>query len=341
MLTQAQFGEILYELETAQRPLFFFHDDADGVCSFLLLYRHVMRGKGIMVKAVPVVDDKYIRQVEEYSPDKIFILDLAIVEQSFIDKTGIPIVWVDHHEPLQREGVKYFNPMLSKEKSNTSVTELCYNVVKKDIWIAAVGSVSDWQIPRFIKEFSEQYPKLLDAKVKKPEDALFNSGVGHLARIMNFILKGSTSDAMRAVKVISRIDDPYEILDQKSPRGRFIMKKFMTINEHYEKLLKTALKSVKKGNMLLFEYKEAKFSFTGELANELLYRYPSKAILLCREKSGEMRCSLRSAGIAILPVLKKSLEGVDGMGGGHQNACGCSVKVKDFPKFIEQFKKAL
>ena len=341
MLSKEQFNEILKELESAQRPLFFFHDDADGVCSFLLMYRHIMRGKGVMIKAVPVVDDKYLKQVEDYGPDKIFILDLAVVEQSFIDKAGMPIIWIDHHEPLNRTGVSYYNPMVSGKNENNSVTELCYTVVKKDIWIAAAGAIGDWQMPEFLRDFSQQYPALLNPEIKKPEEALFTSSIGHLVRIMNFTLKGSTADAMRAVKVMTRIDDPYEILDQKSPRGKFIMKRFLSVNKHYEELIKKALHAVKKEKLLLFSYADVKYSFTGDLANELLYRYPNKTILLCREQAGELRCSLRSAGKPILPALKKALSEVEGYGGGHEHACGCAVKVKDFERFTELLKKDL
>ena len=339
MLTESQFQEIYAELKASKRPLFFFHDDADGLCSFLLLYRRLMRGKGIMVKAVPVVDDKYLKNIQDYAPDKIFVLDLAVVEQSFIDKAGVPIVWIDHHEPIERKNVKYFNPRIAKNEDNQSVTELCYLTVKEDLWIAAVGAISDWQIPSYFKEAAEKYPHLLDAKVTRPEEALFNSGIGRLARVMNFILKGTTTEAMRSVKVMTRINDPYEILDQKTPRGRFIIKRYSYIQMHYDALLKKSLKTVDKEDILLFKYKDVKYSFTGELANELLYRFPKKAILLCREKSGEMRCSLRSAGKPILPALKKALAVVEGNGGGHENACGCSVKVSKFDTFLEEFKK--
>ena len=36
--------------------------------------------------------------------------------------------------------------------------------------------------------------------------------------------------------------------------------------------------------------------------------------------------------------LKKALEGLDGDGGGHDNACGAHVAVKDFDVFLERFK---
>ena len=118
--------------------------------------------------------------------------------------------------------------------------------------------------------------------------------------------------------------------------------RFEKINELYESLLAFAVKKVSKSKLLVVTYAENKMSFSGELSNELLYRYPNKVILVGREKSGEMKCSLRtSPGINLPKTLEKALEGVDGYGGGHEHACGSCVKVEDFKKFIKQLKEAI
>ena len=53
---QKDFQKAKKELEECKRPLIFFHDDADGVCSFLLLYRFAKEGKGVVVKSRPWVE---------------------------------------------------------------------------------------------------------------------------------------------------------------------------------------------------------------------------------------------------------------------------------------------
>ena len=59
-------------------------------------------------------------------------------------------------------------------------------------------------------------------------------------------------------------------------------------------------------------------SFTGDLSNELLSKFRDKVIIIAREKSGEMKASLRSPqSINIQPVIMKALEGLEGYGGGH------------------------
>ena len=53
-------------------------------------------------------------------------------------------------------------------------------------------------------------------------------------------------------------------------------------------------------------YSENKMSLTSDLSNEILYENPNKFIIIAREKSGEMKCSLRSTRYKVLPLLKKA-----------------------------------
>ena len=341
-LTEKQYKEIRDELDTCKKPLFFFHDDPDGLCSFLLLYRYVREGKGICVKSNPKVDYKYVRKVEEYQPDKIFILDLALLEDDFVDNVKVPIIYIDHHGPIEvAKKVKYFNPRIHDKKDNLPVSYLCYEVVKQDMWISAVGCIGDWFFMPFADEFREKYPELLKKDIKKPEDALFNSKLGELVKIFSFVLKGATSDVMKSVKVLTRINDPNEIIKQTTPQGKYLYQRAAKIMDDYNRLLKRALKSVTKDKLIVFKYHHSKLSFTKELANEVLYHNPKKELIICREKSGEMKCSLRSARVMLPPMVEKALIGVEGYGGGHEYACGVCVKDEDFDRFLEQFRECL
>jgi nanoRNase/pAp phosphatase (c-di-AMP/oligoRNAs hydrolase) len=50
--------------------------------------------------------------------------------------------------------------------------------------------------------------------------------------------------------------------------------------------------------------------------------------------------SLRS-GNPLLPILKKSLIGIDGYGGGHEYACGANVKKHHLKEFLDNIRKNL
>lgn len=344
MLPETELNKIKEELDNCKRPLFFFHDDADGLCSFLLLYRYKKEGKGVAVKTHPRMDIRSVRKVSEYLPDKIFILDMPLVEQDFFDavlKMKIPIVWIDHHDPANVKDILYFNPRKHNPKDDACITRICYKVVKQDLWIAMVGAVGDWQKPPFWEKFVEECPDLLGRDIKTPEDALFRSKLGELVKVFSFVLKGRTEEIVNCMKVLTRIKDPHEILDKTTPQGNFVYKRYEKIKSFYDELLKSALKKADKGRFFIFIYKGERFSFSSELANEVLYNNPSKIILIGREKGGEIKYSIRGSNVLLPPILKKALEGVKGYGGGHEHACGACVKVEDNPRFIRQFKKAL
>lgn len=343
MLSEHDLNKIREELDNCKRPLFFFHDDPDGLSSFLLLYRYKTEGKGIVVKSQPKIDEKFVLKVSEYMPDKVFILDIPLVEQDFLDKVArmkISVVYIDHHNPLKLRNVLYFNPRKANPKDDTCVTRLCYAVVKRDLWIAMVGAIGDWQMPKFWDAFMKKYPGLIESSVKLQQEALFGSKLGELVRVFSFVLKGDTDSVVKCMKVLTRIKEPYDILEQKTPPGRFIYTKYRRIKDYYDALLKKALENVTKDELFVFIYKGERFSFTSDLANELQYRYPTKIIIVGREKSGEIKYSLRSSKL-LPPLIKKALEGVEGYGGGHEHAGGSCVKVKDNERFIKQFKKAL
>ena len=123
MLNNKQLEEIREHLNNAQNPVFFFDNDQDGLCSFLLLQKYLGRGKGFPIKTSPALTKDYLRKVEEFNSDYIFILDKPEVSEDFveeIEKKNIPIVWIDHHE-ISKEKipkyVNYYNPLFSKDKS--------------------------------------------------------------------------------------------------------------------------------------------------------------------------------------------------------------------------------
>lgn len=344
MLDSKDIQRIREELDNCKNPLYFFHDDPDGLASFLLLYRHIGEGHGIPVKATPSVDAKFIGKIEEYHPDKIFILDLALVGEEFMEKARelrVSVVWIDHHEPQQTNAL-YFNPRIKNPKDSTPVSSICYDAVEKDLWIAAVGIIGDWQWSSHIEEFRKRYPDLLPAEIKSPDGALFKTRIGELVRVFSFILMGKTSDVKKYMRVMTRIKEPYEILEQKTSLGKFVYKKYDRINSEYQKLLKRAERETKEEDgILLFIYSYEKISFTKDLSNELLYLNKDKVIIIGRERPDEIKMSLRSEKHNLQRMLESALCSIDGYGGGHEHACGACVKKHDFKRFLANMKEEI
>lgn len=338
MLTEKQLQQIKDELDNCQNPLFFFDDDPDGLSAFLLLYRYKKEGHGFVVKTHPKLDAQYAPKIESYDADKVFVLDVANLEQDFIDASKVPVIWIDHHGPYERNNVRYFNPRLSKKDANIPTTYMCYNAVKQDLWIAIAGCIADYYMPDFFNEFEEKYPDLANGK-KSIGDLYFKSRLGTLIKVFSFSLKGKTSEVMKCMKVLTRIKSPYEILNQETAQGRFIYKRYEKINKLYENLLDDAIKNAGKEKMLVYTYADDKMSFTGDLANELLNEFPDKIIVVGRKKDEEIRMSIRSRNTLIPPLLEKSLSGLEGYGGGHEYACGANVKQDDFKEFIKRMRE--
>ena len=86
MLEDKELKEIKKLLETSQNPLFFYDNDSDGLCSYLLLARALDRGKGVVIRSYPGLNEGYLRKVEELNPDLIVILDKPVVDKEFIEK---------------------------------------------------------------------------------------------------------------------------------------------------------------------------------------------------------------------------------------------------------------
>lgn len=85
MLTTHQIEEIREHLNNAQNPVFFFDNDQDGLCSFLLLQKYIGRGKGFPIKTSSLVKELF-RKVEEFNSDYIFVLDKPVISEEFVQE---------------------------------------------------------------------------------------------------------------------------------------------------------------------------------------------------------------------------------------------------------------
>ncbi|MAG52894.1 MAG: hypothetical protein CMH62_02935 [Nanoarchaeota archaeon] len=338
MITLKQIKNLI---EKSENPLIFYDDDPDGLVSYLLLKRHFKKGQGFIVRGKPMLDASYLESVKKYSPDLVIILDKPVVEQEFVDECNVPIIWIDHHPVIKIKGVKYYNPRIKNDKDNRCVSYWCYKLTNEDMWLATIGIVSDYQKPSFIKKFIKEYPELLK-EAKDQKEMLFNSNLGKLIKIFGFALKGQTNDVRKNVDTLTRLKNPYDLLHDKNEWLRLLLIKVGKIEKEYDKLLDKAVKENKGKKIVIFIYISGKYSFTGSLSNELMYKFPGKVILVGREKDGDIRMSLRSPEGPKLPkILEKALFGVEGYGGGHDYAVGASVKKEDFDKFIEVIKKEI
>jgi single-stranded DNA-specific DHH superfamily exonuclease len=332
-------------LQAAARPLIFHDDDPDGTCAFVMCYQFCKEGKSVVIKTSPVLTADYYRKVDEYAPDLVVVLDKPKIDNDFLAMVKTPLLWIDHHEPQVETtqhypNVLYLNPRLWNDEDNRPTSYWTYQITKTNLWLATVGAVADWHIPDYISDFQKAYPDLLPASYSTVADLYLDTPIAKLIRIIQFNLKGRASEARKSILTLTRVESPYEILHQTTARGRFLYRKYETLAAGYEHVLeeaKAAAAATPEERILLYLYTDDTMTFTGELSNELLIRYPGRIILVGRKHDGYVKCSARSKELELPTIVTAALRGRDGYGGGHKNACGIVVAQKDWDAFYATF----
>ena len=346
MLTKKQVLEVREHLNKAQNPLFFFDNDQDGLCSFLLLQRYIGRGKGVSIKSFPDLSLEYFRKVQELKADYIFILDKPVVSNDFFleaEKVNIPIVWIDHHlidKTTVPSFVNHYNPTLNKKKTDEPVTALCYQITQKkeDMWIAVAGCVSDRYVPDFYKKFEKKYPDLA-IKSKEAKDIYYKSGIGKIIKILGYGLKDTTSNVVSMIKFLINVNTPYDVLEENT-KNYSMYRRFNQVETRYQKILKKAVALGKvPGKLLFFQY-GGDISMSGDLSNELNYLFPDRLIVVVYLKG--VKANISARGKKARDTFLKAIERLDAAtGGGHEVAVGGQMKIEDVEAFRENLEKIL
>jgi oligoribonuclease NrnB/cAMP/cGMP phosphodiesterase (DHH superfamily) len=340
MLSEKQVIEIRKHLEKAQNPVFFFDNDVDGLCSFLLLQRYICRGKGVAIKTFPEMTKDYFRKITELEADYIFILDKPRVSEEFfkeVESYNIPVVWIDHHKVQDKipDFVNYYNPILNKNKTNEPVTFLCYQVSgkKEDLWLAVIGCITDKYLPYYYNDFKEKYPELsIDAE--DAYDVRYKSQFGVVGRILDFALKDKTTNVVIMLKFLMKAKSPYDVLEEN--KNNYLMhKRFNELNKKYKKVFNNALKVGKSlENVLFFKY-GGQTKFTQNLSDELMYYFPDKIIVVIFVDQSKATMSIRGKNVLskVSGIIKKFK---DATCGGHENSIGAKIKSEDLEKFNKE-----
>jgi len=344
MLDKEEILKVREHLEKAQSLLFYFDNDQDGLCSYLLLRRFYNKGNGVPVKTSPL-GMEYIRRIDEFYPDYVFILDQPTVSNEFFEairQKNIPIVWIDHHE-VDKDSlpdyVNYFNPLYSSKKSSEPVTKICYEITKRkeDLWISIAGCLSDKFFPKEYNEFSKLYPDLsLDSK--DPFKLFYESGIGKLSRMIGMGLKDRTSLVMKMIRFLIQARTPYEVLEEKSENIN-LHRRFNEINSKLQKLVNKAKSEITLSKLLFFKY-SGDTSMSSDLSNKLSYEIPEKFIVVAFLRGSRVNISIR--GKNAKKTIKKAIKEFSlAKFGGHKDAVGAQMNEDELDKFKENIEKIL
>jgi len=345
MLNETQINEIREHLEKAQNPVFYYDNDADGLCSFLLFRRFLGRGKGVAVRSYPELNVQYTRKVRELNADYVFILDKPVIAKGFfeeIHRLNLPVVWIDHHEvqgeDFEKEfsNISFYNPLNGKKKSSEPVSYWAYKITgrKEDLWIAIMGCVADRFMPDFADEFKRRY-KDYWGKVEDAFDVYYGTEIGRMAKALNFGLKDSVSNVVQMQNFLISAQGPSDVFLESTRNSNF-RRKYYQIKKKYDLLLSRAKKKIE-GNLIFFDY-AGDLSISADISNELSYLYPKKYVAVAYRKGGVTNVSLR--GKNVRDVLKRIIGRFkDATGGGHEDAVGARIRTEDLKEFKEVLKK--
>ena len=342
MLTNEQIVEIRQHLENAQNPVFFYDNDPDGMCSFVLLQKFIGRGKGVIIKSMPGLDASYFRKVEEFKADYVFVLDKPVIDQEFIDlveRANIPLVIIDHHNVPEVKTKYYYNTFYTSGKSEP-VSYLSYKISgkKEDEWIAAIGCVTDSFIPDFMEKFKEEHEDLIDYKYKTAFDILYNTKLGKIAMILSFGIKDSTTNVVAISKFLISAKNAEDILEENA-KTKVFLSRYEEINKKYKVILKKSEDHITK-DMIFFGY-SGDLSINQYVSNELFYRHPDKVIVTVYSKGSMANLSLRWKG-DIRTATVNAIKDIEGAtGGGHEHATGARMPTDKLPLFRENLEREI
>ncbi len=338
MIKKDEINEIRNLLEASQNPLFFFDNDADGLCSFLILKRCINRGHGVPIKSYPNLSLQYIRRINEFNPDSVFILDKAEVSADFINEISnrnIPITWIDHHPTQTPEEIlrktNYFNSGESCEPV-TYIAQKIFNR-QEDLVLALIGCISDVYMPDFAYKISKIYPELFDNNVSA-FNSLHTSEFGKFVKMLNFGLMNTTTNVIKMMKFLENINNPYDLLEENN-QTRDFHKRYNELNTELNKLVNKANKIDKNSKVIFFSY-SGQVSMSAILSNQLFFENNNKIIIVAHKKPEKINLSIRGKGaLKITNIITEKIEGASG--GGHEEATGAMIPITKY----EELKKLI
>jgi len=322
------------------------HDsDPDGVCSatIMLLSLEKLGVKLDVVLASSPEDIKKTGLIVK-NCSKVIALDLAPhlyskdLEDVKSGKVKIDLLIFDHHMvyDIESENIFYVNPRLIE---NSLYMPTSYLVLKyyercvdtKDMeWMSAIGTVADYGIKDETRDLLSKFLKEEDYK------DVWKSEYGKAAITLNAAT--AIVGAEKCLKIMMKLKSFEEF--KKVPEFRDASKKFD------EELAKGEKETREKMEIypdigLMVSFVHVKYRHVASTISSILSREGKNkdmTLILFEEKNGEYKLHGRSqSGKVNIGLMFHNL----GVGGGHVQAGGGSIKVKELPEFKERLMREI
>ncbi len=292
----------------------FFDSDPDGTCSAALMLAYFKQRK---IRAKLFTGDLDKNSFIIFSRKKVSMavfLDFALDSYpDFLKGFGNKRTLIIDHHPISNDlnklGFVYVNPRFKNPNLYISTSHFCFDILEKAgmknfDWLYKIGDVGDHVIRGNIYE-KEVVRTISAAKAVKGNEIL-----------------------PKIAEILSESKNINEFLENKEFNG---------FKEIFFKEIKSQLDTIKKSRLQSVNFIEikSKYSITSVIASIVLDLYPDKTFIIFDKKKGFYHVSGRTYKFDIGKIFKKASKGI-GHGGGHENAAGARIMVKDFKIFKQR-----
>lgn len=323
-----------------------FNNDGDGICACVMMIKFLeekmkIKKEPYIISQPMPMDKNLINRVKTTIPRKIILLDLAADQQPNIInrlKGLADVMVIDHHryiKNLNAENVVHVNPRFSKSDIYQSTSYLVYNLcsklydMKKYLWIAAVGMVSDYDLSGskdVLKEIRETY------SIEK--DDLYDTIFGRLADMISANSATKQITPEHVVFEMKKYETPEDFLSDEK-----LSKVYNEIEDEIKKIMEDAEKNTEEiGNFVFYNIK-SRHSLRSPISTKLSEKYKGKIVVVYQRVGSKIKVSIRnqSGKKDLTKMLKKAIKGLAASAGGHEKAAGAVLNAKDWDVFKERF----
>ncbi|MFH1631299.1 MAG: DHH family phosphoesterase [Candidatus Aenigmatarchaeota archaeon] len=319
----------LKSIKSTDGVIVIFHNDADGICSSVLLrkYLDTIVKKAYMISQPMPPDKNLIRRIQTCVPSKIIMLDLAVDQQESLIKKikGISDVLIVDHHPSTRNftagNAVYYNPRYKNPKIYQSVSYLMYKILSKitdvsdSAWISAIGIIGDYD--------TSSSKDVLEEVEKKYPIELFNK----IAAMIEGVKATKAMSCEQMVEIILNTKDPNQLLESGS-----FLDSYQKMQNEMAAIMIDIQASLEKIDNILFYQLKSRFNLRSTVATKLSEKYPDKLVIVYERMDKRIAIAARNQARKLNcdKILRYATRGLRASAGGHEAASGATIEAKDW-----------
>ncbi len=331
------------------RKILVYHRDADGVSSASMVLKFFPDFEP-MPREGPILDRKFMKEIEEKGPDVLVFLDIPIDQEwekirSLKESSeGMRIMIIDHHiieRDMNPDGVLHINPRFEVPGIYCPASYCIYRIfrsmgldVEPFVWIAVIGIIGDYGFEDcgdVLEECAERYPQFMEG-----EDFRKNKLATAAEMISAAITLKGPKGAGKGLEALARSEEFSDFYDSRVFRGyrETVNREIERITEDFEEN-----KDILEEDKVIFYEIKSKLNITSIMATVFTERYEDYVVITRKNSAQGWKVSLRcQKGWTNVGDLAKSCSKGIGSGGGHPKSAGALVRDWDeFRKRVLEF----